>query len=76
MEQTLIDTLGDELYRALVSREAVAPLPFTDARAAFVRELLFGGASEAARPALAPVVVRALLARSAGCCCVPVPAGN
>jgi len=26
MEQTLIDTLGDELYRALVSREAVEPL--------------------------------------------------
>jgi 2-oxopent-4-enoate/cis-2-oxohex-4-enoate hydratase len=26
MEQTLIDTLGDELYRALVSREAIEPL--------------------------------------------------
>lgn len=63
--------------RALVARadlsadESAAPLvagyaavPFDQARARFTQELLFGAGSEAARSTLAPVVVRALVARA------------
>ncbi len=56
------DLTTDEAIASL--REALVPVAFNDARAAFVRELLFGGASAASRPALAPVVVRGLLARA------------
>src|SRR5690242_9009803 len=55
------DLTSDESIAAL--SEAVAPVPFTDQRAIFLRELLFGGSSASSRPLLAQAVVRALLTR-------------
>ena len=42
----------------------LASVPFSDARGAFVRELLFGGASAASRPLLVVATARALFARA------------
>jgi len=56
------DNTAQESFGAL--RDAFVPVPFDDARAAFARELVFGGASASARPTLAPAVARALLARA------------
>lgn len=47
-----------------VLSEALVPLAFTDPRAAFLRELVFGGASAPSRPLVAQVVVKSLLARA------------
>lgn len=44
--------------------EAVAPVPWTPERAAFVKEVVFGGASAASRPLLAVAATNALLARA------------
>lgn len=44
--------------------EAVAPVPWTPERAAFVKEVVFGGASAASRPLLAVATTNALLARA------------
>lgn len=43
---------------------ALTPVPFTDARGVFLKELVFGGASGPSRPVLALATVRALLARA------------
>lgn len=56
------DLVADESIAAL--SEAVAPVPFTDARAVFLRELVFGTASASSRPLLAHAVTRSLLARA------------
>ncbi len=47
-----------------VLAEAVAPVPFSDARGVFLRELVFGSSSSASRPLLAHAVTHALLARA------------
>lgn len=47
-----------------VLSEALAPLAFTEQRAVFLRELVFGGASAPSRPLVAQVVVKSLLARA------------
>ena len=52
----------DESAASLAS--ALAPVPFNDARAAFLRDMLFGGASASARPVLAVATTRALVARA------------
>ena len=44
--------------------EAVSPVPFTEQRAIFLREMAFGVSSAASRPLLAQAVVHALLARA------------
>ncbi len=44
--------------------EALAPAAWTEAKAAFFRDMLFGGASTAARPTVAVASTRALLARA------------
>jgi hypothetical protein len=44
--------------------QALSPVPFTDARASFVRELVFGAGSQASRSVLAAAAVRGLLARA------------
>jgi hypothetical protein len=44
--------------------QALSPVPFTDARAAFMRELVFGAGSQASRSVLASSAVRGLLARA------------
>jgi hypothetical protein len=51
-----------ESIAALV--EAVAPVPWTPERAAFVKEVVFGGASAASRPLLAVATTNAALARA------------
>jgi hypothetical protein len=56
------DLTSEESIAAL--RDAVAPVPFTGERAAFLRDLVFGAASEASRPLVARAVVRAVLARA------------
>ncbi len=56
------DLTNDESVAVL--SEAVSPVPFTDQRALFLKELVFGGASAASRPLLAQVTVKALLARA------------
>jgi hypothetical protein len=44
--------------------ESLTPVPFTDQRGIFLKELAFGGASAASRPVLVASVVRGLLARA------------
>jgi hypothetical protein len=56
------DLSSDESAASLT--DAVAPLPWSDARAAFFRDMLFGGASAAARPAIVVASTRAMLARA------------
>lgn len=56
------DLTAEESISAL--SEAVAPVPFTDQRAVFLRELAFGVSSASSRPLLAHAVVRALLTRA------------
>lgn len=56
------DLGADESIAALA--EAVAPVPFTDARGIFLRELMFGTASASSRPLLAHAVTRSLLGRA------------
>ena len=56
------DLTADESISAL--SEAVAPVPFTDARGIFLRELAFGVSSASMRPLLAHAVVRSMLARA------------
>jgi hypothetical protein len=56
------DLTADESISVLT--EAVAPVPFTDQRAIFLRELTFGVSSASSRPLLAHAVTRALLARA------------
>jgi hypothetical protein len=56
------DLTPDESAGALT--EAMSPVPFTDARAAFLWELTFGAASAPSRPVLTLATVRALLARA------------
>lgn len=56
------DLTVDESIAAL--SEAVAPVPFTDARSAFLRELVFGVSSTSSRPLLAHAAVRALTTRA------------
>jgi hypothetical protein len=46
--------------------EAVAPVAWTPERAAFVKEVVFGGASAASRPLLAIATTNAMLARADG----------
>jgi hypothetical protein len=47
-----------------VLTEALAPVGYTDARGAFFKELVFGGASAASRPIVALATVKAMLARA------------
>ncbi len=56
------DLTAEESIAAL--SEAVAPVPFTDARAIFLRELAFGVSSASSRPLLAHAVVHAMLGRA------------
>ena len=56
------DLTADESAAAL--RDAVAPVAFTDARAVYLREMLFGPASAPSRPMLSIAVTRAVLARA------------
>ncbi len=56
------DLTVDESLSAL--SEAVVPVPFTDQRAVFLRELTFGVSSASSRPLLAHAVTRALLLRA------------
>ena len=56
------DLSNDESAAALGS--SVARVPFNDVRAAYLRDLLFGGASQASRPVLAIAVTRAAIARA------------
>lgn len=44
--------------------ESMTPVPWTPERAAFVKEIVFGGASAASRPLLAVATTHALLARA------------
>src|SRR4051812_36318323 len=68
---------GAARVRSLVARPDLTPeesaaalsapfasVPFTELRAAFVKELLFGGASAASRPVLTVAATRALFARA------------
>src|SRR5262245_19244269 len=52
------DLTPEESIAALT--EAVAPVAFSDARGRFVKEVVFGGASDASRPILALSAVKAL----------------
>lgn len=56
------DLTVDESIAAL--SEAVMPVPFTDQRAIFLRELTFGVSSGSSRPLLAQAVTHAMLARA------------
>jgi hypothetical protein len=56
------DLTSGESFAAL--EEAVAPVPFTEPRGTFLRELAFGASSAASRPLLVRAVTRALLARA------------
>jgi len=56
------DLTHEESVSALA--EAIAPVPFTDQRGIFLRELAFGTASASARPLLAHAVTKSLLARA------------
>jgi hypothetical protein len=47
-----------------VLTEALAPVGYSDARGAFFKELVFGGASAASRPIVALATVKAMLARA------------
>jgi hypothetical protein len=52
----------DESSQAL--KESLVPVAFDDARAAYLKELAFGQASEPSRPVLAVAITRAVLARA------------
>lgn len=56
------DLTSEESISALA--EAVSPVPFTDARGIFLREMVFGVSSAPSRPLLAHAVTRSLLARA------------
>jgi hypothetical protein len=56
------DLTAEESISAL--SEAVAPVPFTDQRAIFLRELTFGVSSASSRPLLAHGLTHAMLARA------------
>jgi hypothetical protein len=56
------DLAADESIGVL--RDAVSVVPFTNERAVFLRELVFGASSAPSRPLLAHAVTRALLARA------------
>jgi hypothetical protein len=56
------DLTAEESLSAL--SEAVAPVPFTDQRGVFLRELAFGLSSASSRSLLAHAVTRAMLARA------------
>ncbi len=56
------DLTPEEAAQAL--KDAMAQVPFDDAHVAFVRDVLFGGASAGARPVLVPAVTRALVTRA------------
>lgn len=56
------DLTAEESIAALV--EAVTPVPFTEPRGIFLRELVFGVSSASSRPLLAHAATRALLARA------------
>jgi len=49
---------------ATAMSQALSPVPFTDARVGFMRELVFGSGSQASRSVLAASAVRGLLARA------------
>jgi hypothetical protein len=56
------DLTVDESIAAL--SEAITPVPFTEQRAVFLRELTFGVSSASSRPLLAQAVTHAMLARA------------
>jgi hypothetical protein len=56
------DLTAEESISALA--EAVTPVPFTDERGIFLREMAFGVSSASMRPLLAQALVRALLGRA------------
>lgn len=56
------DLTAEESIAAIT--EALVPVPFSEQRAVFLRELVFGVASASSRPLLAQAVVRGLLARA------------
>ena len=56
------DLTAEESISAL--SEAVAPVPYTDARGIFFRELVFGVSSASSRPLLAHAMVRSMLTRA------------
>jgi hypothetical protein len=56
------DLSPEESTEALAS--ALTPVAFSPERAAFLKELTFGGMSVSARPILVPATVRALIARA------------
>ncbi|MBS2016590.1 MAG: hypothetical protein JST00_27145 [Deltaproteobacteria bacterium] len=56
------DLTAEESVTALA--EAIAPVPFTDPRGIFLRELAFGTASASSRPLLVHAVTKSLLARA------------
>jgi len=56
------DLSADEAADSL--SQALTPVAWTEPRAAFFHEMLFGGSSAAARPALVSATVRAVLARA------------
>lgn len=56
------DLTEPESSQAMI--DALAPLAFTEARAVFLRELVFGGASGASRNILVTAAVKGLLARA------------
>ncbi len=58
------DLSQDEAAQSLT--DAVSLVPFNDARQAFFRDMLFGGASEASRSVLVVAAVRSLVARADG----------
>jgi hypothetical protein len=56
------DLTPDESIGVLT--DALAPVGYSDARGAFFKELVFGGASAASRPIVALATVKAMLARA------------
>ena len=56
------DLSDEESAQALA--QAVAPVPFTPARATLLKDVVFGGASVASRPVIAMATVKALVARA------------
>ena len=56
------DLTDEESQQALM--QATSPVPFTPARAALLKDVVFGGASVASRPLLAMAAVKAALARA------------
>ncbi len=56
------DLTPEETAQAL--KDALVPVAFDETRLAFVRDVVFGGASTASRPVMSVAVMRALLARA------------